>query len=61
MTIETGEGAFVLTVPDNNTTRSAYGGRLRVYDVHIAKMFEVTYNLCQSGSIGGGTSWSYLG
>lgn len=33
MSIETGEGAFVLTVPDDNTTRAAYGGRLRVYDV----------------------------
>ena len=60
MSIETGEGMFVLTVPDNNTTRSAYGGRLRVYDVHIAKMFEVTYSMCQSGAIGGSTSWTYL-
>jgi len=55
MSIETGEG-----LPDKNTTRSAYGGRLRVYDVHIAKMFEVTYNFCQSGDLEGTTSWFYF-
>jgi len=57
MSIQTDEGLFTLTVPDKNTTRSAYGGRLRVYDVHIAKMFEVTYNFCQSGDLEGTTSW----
>lgn len=35
-----------LTVPDTHTTKSAYGGQLRLYDVHIAKMFEVTHFLC---------------
>lgn len=36
-----------ITVPDQDTTVSAYGGELRRYDVHIAKMFEVTHFLCQ--------------
>lgn len=59
MSISMGEGMFNITVPDSNTTRSAYGGRLRVYDVHIAKMFEVTYQMCQSGQLGGSTLWTY--
>jgi len=29
-------------VPDTDTTVSAYGGQLRRYDVHVAKMFELT-------------------
>jgi len=36
-----------ITVPNQDTTRSAYGGQLRFYDVHVAKMFEVTDFLCQ--------------
>ncbi|MBW4692138.1 MAG: hypothetical protein KME27_10255 [Lyngbya sp. HA4199-MV5] len=36
-----------MTVPDQDTTVSAYGGALRRYDIHIAKMFEVTHYLCQ--------------
>ena len=35
-----------LDVPDTDTTVSAYGGRLRLYDVHIAKLVEVTHNSC---------------
>ncbi|MBW4472287.1 MAG: hypothetical protein KME45_18065 [Stenomitos rutilans HA7619-LM2] len=35
------------TVPDQDTTISAYGGELRRYDIHVAKMFEVTRYLCQ--------------
>lgn len=34
-------------VPDYDTTRSAYGGKLRLYDVHIAKMFELTDYECR--------------
>lgn len=37
-------GLFV--VPGRNTTASAYGGDLRLYDVHIAKMFEITHHEC---------------
>jgi hypothetical protein len=59
MDISMSEGMFNITVPDSNTTRSAYGGRLRVYDVHIAKMFEVTYQMCQTGQLGGSTVWTY--
>ncbi|MBL1174730.1 hypothetical protein [Pantanalinema sp. GBBB05] len=36
------------TVPDKDTTISADGGELRQYDVHVAKMFEVTHYLCQN-------------
>lgn len=59
MTLTTGEGMFTITVPNSNTTESAYGGRLRVYDVHIAKMFEVTHHMCSSGRLSPGASWSY--
>ena len=37
-----------LYVPDQDTNQPAYGGRLRVYDVHIAKMFESTYYECRT-------------
>lgn len=46
MRISTSEGYYDLTVPDTQTTKSAYGGKLRIYDLHIAKMFEVTYLDC---------------
>jgi hypothetical protein len=42
------EGDWSLNVPDADTTASAYGGKLRLYDVHIAKMVEVTHNRCSS-------------
>lgn len=60
MTISTAEESYALTVPDTNTTRSAYGGKLRVYDVHVAKMFEVTSHMCEMGRISGETTWSYM-
>ncbi|NEQ44726.1 MAG: hypothetical protein F6K00_14655 [Leptolyngbya sp. SIOISBB] len=45
---------IVLTVPDQDTTRSAYGGILRRYDVHVAKMLEVSHHYCQQdGAIEG--------
>jgi hypothetical protein len=47
MTIGRAEEFMFLTVPGTDTTRSAYGGKLRLYDVHIAKMFEVTHFFCQ--------------
>ena len=40
------ENYFGLIVPDGDTTRSAFGGRLRLYDLHVAKMFEVTHWHC---------------
>lgn len=60
MRISAAEGTFTLTVPDADTTKFAYGGRLRVYDVHVAKMFEVTHHMCQMGRLSPGTTWTYL-
>lgn len=42
-----GSRAGNFNVPDQNTTQSAYGGELRLYDVHLAKMFEVTNYECK--------------
>ena len=46
MRITYAEGDWSLRVPDTDTTVSAYGGRLRLYDVHIAKLVEITHYLC---------------
>lgn len=59
MTISTGEGMFSLVAPDTKTTSPAYGGKLRVYDVHIAKMVEITHLMCSTGRLSPGTTWSY--
>lgn len=48
-----------MVVPDRDTTQSAYGGQLRLYDVHIAKMFEVTHTLCQEIPGLGYLNWVY--
>ncbi len=40
--------AFFLIVPDRDVSRSAYGGKLKLYDAHVAKMFEVTQHFCQT-------------
>ncbi|MEG3900371.1 MULTISPECIES: hypothetical protein [unclassified Microcoleus] len=53
------EGFGSIVVPESDTTASAYGGRLRRYDVHIAKMFEVTHFMCQSGNVTPGITWNY--
>ena len=59
MRLQHAEGTYTLTVPETNTTKSAYGGQLRLYDVHIAKMFEVTYSDCQEIPQAGGRTWYY--
>jgi serine/threonine-protein kinase len=64
MTLEFGEGMYTMTVPNQDTTQSAYGGQLRLYDVHVAKMFEMTYDDCQQmqrqyGQDAGGRNWFY--
>jgi serine/threonine-protein kinase len=59
MTIQLGEGVAQLIVPNRDTTQSAYGGDLRLYDVHIAKMYEVTRILCDRGW-SPGVSWYYF-
>jgi hypothetical protein len=48
-----------LTVPDVDTTISAYGGLLRRYDVHIAKMFEVSHFFCKQNPNLEGLDWTY--
>ena len=48
-----------LTVPDQDTTQSAYGGILRRYDVHVAKMFEVSHYYCQQNEAIEGFRWNY--
>ncbi|MBW3586406.1 MAG: hypothetical protein KY448_11360 [Cyanobacteria bacterium 0813] len=53
------EGFGSIVVPESDTTASAYGGRLRRYDVHIAKMFEVTHFMCQQGNLTPGITWNY--
>ena len=51
-------GLFV--VPDRDTTVSAYGGSLRRYDVHIAKMIEVTASQwCNPRPNFEGVYWNY--
>jgi len=50
---------ITLTVPDQDTTRSAYGGMLRRYDVHVAKMFEVSHHYCQQNEAVEGIRWDY--
>lgn len=52
------EGEMLLTVPHTNTT-VAVNGRLRVYDEHIAKMFEVTHVWCQAQEVSPGIIWHY--
>jgi hypothetical protein len=68
MLITYDEGQWTLDVPDADTTASAYGGRLRLYDVHIATMVEVTYQQCvaprrdnspEDGSRRAAYDWSY--
>jgi len=59
MTISAAEEMFSLVAPDTGTTRPAYGGKLRVYDVHIAKMVEITHLMCSTGRLSPGTTWSY--
>jgi hypothetical protein len=47
MKISQAEELYMLTVPDTDTTKSAFGGKLTLYDIHIAKIHEVTDHLCQ--------------
>ncbi|MCT7949665.1 hypothetical protein NG798_07690 [Ancylothrix sp. C2] len=44
-----GAARAIIIVPEQDTTRRAYGGRLRMYDVHLAKMFEVANGYCRDG------------
>lgn len=46
-------------VADRNTAKSAGGRKLRLYDVHIAKMFEISHFLCDRDRAAEGYDWSY--
>lgn len=50
------EAVAEFVVPDRDTTRSAYGGQLRRYDVHLAKMFELTDYECRRPD----RNWSHI-
>lgn len=55
-------GGFVLLeiiTPNQDTTQPAYGSRLRLYDVHVAKMFETSHFLCQQFRSVSGYEWVY--
>jgi hypothetical protein len=59
MSVSNDEGYYFLTAPVDDTTVPAYGGRLRLYDVHIAKMFEMTHYYCKSASSERVLKWRY--
>jgi serine/threonine-protein kinase len=59
MRLQHAEGTYILTVPETNTTKSAFGGKLRLYDAHIAKMFEVTHSDCREIPNAGFRTWYY--
>ncbi|NJK69145.1 MAG: hypothetical protein HC849_32305 [Oscillatoriales cyanobacterium RU_3_3] len=59
MRLQHAEGTYTITVPETNTTKSAFGGKLRLYDLHIAKMFEVTYSDCRKIPNAGFRTWDY--
>jgi hypothetical protein len=59
MKIAPGRSGWTITVPDEDTTVPAYGGRLRKYDVHIAKMIEVTSLSCKQSPRNRTLSWTY--
>jgi hypothetical protein len=59
MTITPDPDGWTLTVPDTNTTISAYG-KLRRYDIHIAKMIEVTRPGCKQTPRNYTKRWKYL-
>lgn len=58
MQISFDEGYAEIKVPENNVT-SRYVGRLRRYDLHIAKMFEVTAFMCDEGMVSPSIDWNY--
>lgn len=49
-----------LTIPDRDTTNiTQSGSRLRNYDRHVARLFEITYGQCQQNSALTGMNWIY--
>lgn len=44
--IKTGEIRALMIVPDKELSQSAFGSELRLYDIRMAKMFEVSHTYC---------------
>lgn len=57
--VQGGQARGIFIVPDRDTTRSAYGGSLRRYDVHLAKMFEVANLYCSTNNWQS-VEWNYF-
>ena len=58
-TSQDGWQAIKFTVADRDTAKSAGSRKLRLYDVHIAKMFEISHFLCDRDRTSAGYDWSY--
>ena len=58
-TSQDGWQSIQFIVPDRNTAKSAGSRKLRLYDVHIAKMFEISHFLCDRDRTAEGYNWSY--
>lgn len=48
-----------LTVPDADTTIAGPHQQLRLYDRHVARLFELTYGQCQKHDALQGMQWTY--
>jgi hypothetical protein len=59
-TIGTDGDTWFLRTPVSDTTKSFNGGTLRVYDVHIAKMVEVTHHQCNNTRSRRDRTWFYF-
>jgi hypothetical protein len=58
-TIGTDGDNWFLRTPVADTTESFNGGLLRVYDVHIAKMVEITHYQCNNSGSRANRTWFY--
>ena len=59
-TIGTDGDTWFLRTPVADTTEPFSGGTLRVYDVHIAKMVEVTHHQCNNTRSRRDRTWFYF-
>ncbi len=59
-TIGTDGDTWFMRTPVSDTTQPFDGGMLRVYDVHIAKMVEVTYQQCNTTRSRRDRTWFYF-
>lgn len=51
--------AIEFLVPDRNNIRKTDRLKLSLYDIHMAKMFEISHFLCQRDRTAVGYNWSY--